>query len=427
MECVIPGRSVKIFAKIIHCLSKVGDELFLEPAADKLVFRTLNQARSAFVAINFSPNFFESYTLTSEIFPKCKVLLKPCLAVFRSITTVQKCTIRLDEAESRVVIELLCNLGIKKTYRLTFEECEALQAVYSKDNCPNKITSRPRLLIDVVQNFHSGLDEISFQITEKMFKVKSFIDEDKRSQPSKILHTELTIDPRDFEEYSVGTEPGEITFCLKEFKALLGFCEVAGQPIHIWFEQGGRPILFSVNFFNAFDVDFVMATLLDGQGSSSQSDSSQSSSQSSSSSQQSKQSYSGTPSATPASSASVPASPYSSRAPTSPFATPTTVSSYPDRDGVSGMTSVTSSMVEEIGTDKRRRGEMDKEDSLSASASPTASASHPPPFLAAGMVTQPRMDIEGEGDDEDEDDEEDEFVEGTPPSSPQLTKRARRG
>jgi hypothetical protein len=44
-----------------------------------------------------------------------------------------------------------------------------------------------------------------------------------------------------------------------------------------------RPILFSVNFFNAFDVDFVLATLLDGQGSSSQSDSSQSSSQSSSS------------------------------------------------------------------------------------------------------------------------------------------------
>lgn len=42
----------------------------------QLVFRTLNQARSAFVAINFSPNFFESYTLTSEIFPKCKVLLK---------------------------------------------------------------------------------------------------------------------------------------------------------------------------------------------------------------------------------------------------------------------------------------------------------------------------------------------------------------
>lgn len=120
-----------------------------------------------------------------------------------------------------------------------------------------------RLLIDVVQNFHSGLDEISFQITEKMFKVKSFIDEDKRSmnnslqislpshlravfplvvagQPSKILHTELTIDPRDFQEYSVGSEPGEITFCLKEFKALLSFCEVAGQPIAIWFEQGGR-------------------------------------------------------------------------------------------------------------------------------------------------------------------------------------------
>jgi hypothetical protein len=36
MECVIPGRSVKIFAKIIHCLAKVGDELFLEPTGDKV-------------------------------------------------------------------------------------------------------------------------------------------------------------------------------------------------------------------------------------------------------------------------------------------------------------------------------------------------------------------------------------------------------
>jgi hypothetical protein len=50
MECVIPGRSVKIFAKIIHCLSKVGDELFLEPAADKV--REMDQI--------FEFNFFDS-------------------------------------------------------------------------------------------------------------------------------------------------------------------------------------------------------------------------------------------------------------------------------------------------------------------------------------------------------------------------------
>lgn len=162
----------------------------------QLVFRTLNQARSAFVAINFSPNFFESYTLTSEIFPKCKVLLKVrtiscchllfifcsnrvllllrsvCSRAWRSSGPSPRCR-SARFAWTRPSLEssssfcatwvrsfsprapplhtyLACSLsvspapGIKKTYRLTFEECEALQAVYSKDNCPNKITSRPR-------------------------------------------------------------------------------------------------------------------------------------------------------------------------------------------------------------------------------------------------------------------------------------------
>ncbi len=166
----------------------------------QLVFRTLNQARSAFVAINFSPNFFESYTLTSEIFPKCKVLLKvrtaptraaifsssfaqivfffyvPFVAVLGGlqvhhhgaevhdslgrgrVSSRHRASVQLRCEASLLArllftqipgLQLIVTLsppapGIKKTYRLTFEECEALQAVYSKDNCPNKITSRPR-------------------------------------------------------------------------------------------------------------------------------------------------------------------------------------------------------------------------------------------------------------------------------------------
>jgi len=43
MECVVPGRSVKIFAKIIQCLSKVGEELFLEPTADKVQLATCDR------------------------------------------------------------------------------------------------------------------------------------------------------------------------------------------------------------------------------------------------------------------------------------------------------------------------------------------------------------------------------------------------
>jgi len=297
---------------------------------------------------------------------------------------------RLDEADSRLVIELQCKMGIKKTYRLTFEECEALQAVYSKETCPNKLVSRPRLLIDIVNNFHSNLDEISFVVTEKMFKVKSYIDDEKKTGPNRVLQTELTVDPKDFEEYTCNTNAGDITFCLKEFKALLQFCEAAGQAISIWFEQGGRPILFSVNFFAAFEIYFVLATLLD----------TASSSQSSASDpptpvRQHKQ-YSASPS-TPSSSMadSVLDSSQVSRERASQ--TPTTSphsSNYGhtrESDAVSdtGPTSITSSMVDAIGTDKRQRA---------AKSHDSSGGSEP----------------------------EDEFVEGTPPSSPPF-KRSRKG
>jgi hypothetical protein len=69
--------------------------------------------------------------------------------------------------------------GIKKVYKLAFEEVEPVQAVYSRDNCPNKIVSPPKKFIDCYNNFHAHLDEISLVVTKDGLKVKSYVDDAK--------------------------------------------------------------------------------------------------------------------------------------------------------------------------------------------------------------------------------------------------------
>jgi hypothetical protein len=131
-------------------------------------------------------------------------------------------------------------LGIKKVYKLAFEECESLQAVYSKENCLNRIVTFPKKLIDCINNFHTQLDEISLVVAKDSVKVKSHVEDAKSA--SKLMQTELSMDPSDFDEYDIRNET-QVTFQLKEAKALLSFCESSGQPVTMFFERSGRYIV----------------------------------------------------------------------------------------------------------------------------------------------------------------------------------------
>jgi cell cycle checkpoint control protein RAD9A len=104
---------------------------------------------------------------------------------------MEKCTIHLDEGEQRLIFEILCKhgkisnsspyetLGIQKIYKLAVEDCDSLQAVYSKDEHLNRIVSSPKKLIDSINNFHTQLDEISLVATRESIKLKSYIDDTK--------------------------------------------------------------------------------------------------------------------------------------------------------------------------------------------------------------------------------------------------------
>lgn len=62
MKCVIPSQNVKIVARAVHSLAKVGDEIFIQPAEDELLFRTINSAKSAFAEFRMCRSFFSSFS-----------------------------------------------------------------------------------------------------------------------------------------------------------------------------------------------------------------------------------------------------------------------------------------------------------------------------------------------------------------------------
>lgn len=273
MRCVIPGRSVKLFAKAIHCLSRIGDELYLESLSQGLALRTVNSSRSAYACFLFNESFFISYDDGANDLPedsqeedllKCKIAMKSCLSAFKSMNTIEKtvdqCKIDLNVKEARLVFLLYCRHGITKTYNLTFQECETLQAVFSKDLCPNFMTAQAKILNEAVYNFPNNQEEITLVVCPETFKVKNYVEDEP--DPTKVIHTEMMLAPEEFDNYQIGVDT-DVTFCLKELRAILAFAEFSSQPINVHFETGGKPIVFSMDGDSTYEGDFVLATLVD--------------------------------------------------------------------------------------------------------------------------------------------------------------------
>ncbi|XP_052261138.1 cell cycle checkpoint control protein RAD9A-like isoform X5 [Dreissena polymorpha] len=274
MKCVIPGTHMKVFGRAVHSLSKIGEELYIEALEHGLALRTVNSSRSAYACFLFTPTFFQHYddgcgdasSQDRDDTLRCKIAMKSILTVFRSLATIEKtverCKIRLNMKDSRLVFQLYCRHGIVKTHNLAFIECETLQAVFAKDMCPNSLTAASKLLCDAVMNFQNTQEEITLIVSPQKIVLKNYVEDEP--DPNKVMHTNLSLEPEEFDNCQVGVDT-EVTFCLKELRAILAFSEVTTLPLTLTFETAGRPIVFTIDSDSTFEGNFVLATLADQQ------------------------------------------------------------------------------------------------------------------------------------------------------------------
>jgi len=281
MQFVISGSKIRVFAKALHSLAKIGEDLYLNPQVDGLSLRTMNSARSAFLSyILDRSGFFDEYNLPEEGSPstpatsgsddsqaeegtKCRLALRSIMFAFKSVPQLEKnvetCHFDISDADCKVTIELRCRFKVTKTFVLPFIEAESLKANYDLEVLTNRFTSRPRVLMDACLNFLTNQEEVTMSVSSSQFMMKNYVDEDD-VKLNQVVRTEMVMAAKEFEDF-VMDQDTTVTYCLKELRSIIGFADAMGEPLSACFNKAGEPIVFSLRSPGCYEGALVMATM----------------------------------------------------------------------------------------------------------------------------------------------------------------------
>jgi len=273
MKFVVPGCNVKLLGKAIHCLAKIGDEVYFEPSKDSLALRTVNSSRSAYATYNFGSSFFSSIETDNEKGAstnmeeeRCKVMVRSLLLPFRSLSvlekTVDSCTLQTGKEDDKMLVSLYCRHSVTKQFNLGLMECEALRVVYDKEKCSNNWIIQARVMQESNVHFLTTQEEVTMYVGMDSFRMKNFNDD---YDEKKHVHSEFNMIPADFDHFSISEETS-ITFCLKELRSLLMFADYLQLAIHASFSQGGQPMVLTVSQGQFINCTYVLATLAEDGG-----------------------------------------------------------------------------------------------------------------------------------------------------------------
>ncbi|KAI5251884.1 cell cycle checkpoint control protein RAD9B isoform X2 [Manis pentadactyla] len=271
LKCGMSGGRVKVFGKAIQALSRVSDEVWLDPSEKGLALRSVNSCRSAYGCVLFSPVFFQYYQWSTSVKKNdkdtmsnlnCKLGMKSILPIFRCLNSlernVEKCKIFTRPEKCKVIFQFFCRHGIKRTHNVCFQESQPLQVIFDKNMCSNTLMIQPRVLAEAAVLFTSS-QEVTLAVTPLNVCLKSSNEESVDLASS--VYSEMFVGPDEFDFFQIRVDT-EITFCFKELKGMLTFSEATHAPVSIHFDFPGKPMSLSIDDM-LLEANFILATLAD--------------------------------------------------------------------------------------------------------------------------------------------------------------------
>ncbi|KAF0972364.1 hypothetical protein FDP41_009267 [Naegleria fowleri] len=125
MEVGIKNRqNIKLFAHIINCLSKIGEEVAFEIAVDYVCLTTINAGKSSYIQFVLAHSFFDRWAVIANAPKKIKLTLKNVVHVFKSANHLDQLKIVVDKNKNRVVFDSFGLSQVQKIYEIYFTSCD---------------------------------------------------------------------------------------------------------------------------------------------------------------------------------------------------------------------------------------------------------------------------------------------------------------
>lgn len=164
---------------------------------------------------------------------------------------IERCEVsvqdRADETQCRFIVKMVCNQGVIKTYKLTYEAVDVMHALFDRNVATNRWSMNAGAMKEYIEFFGTKTEMLDIFAGEDGRAVfKSYTE--KIANGKEILKhplvTAVAVNTSDFEEFNV--PPGlHIVISVKDFKAIVIHADTLKTSLKACYSLPTRPLQFS--------------------------------------------------------------------------------------------------------------------------------------------------------------------------------------
>jgi cell cycle checkpoint control protein RAD9A len=165
-------------------------------------------------------------------------------AIDRCEVSVQE---RENEAQCRFIVKMVCNQGVIKTYKLTYEAVDVMHALFDRNVAKNRWSLHSGAVKAYIEYFGTKTEMLDiFAGEDGRCVFKSYTE--KITNGKEILKhplvTAVAVNTSDFDSFDV--QPGlHIIINVKDFKAIVTHADTLKTSLKAYYSQPTRPLQFS--------------------------------------------------------------------------------------------------------------------------------------------------------------------------------------